>query len=43
MTIIKQDIKTQDMKRDSGKIKTPAVLGAIIDLGNCLNDRNSLY
>ena len=22
---------------DSGKIKTPAVLGAIIDLGNCLN------
>ena len=22
---------------DSGKIKTPAVLGAVIDLGNCLN------
>jgi hypothetical protein len=25
------------MKQKTGKIKTPAVLGAIIDLGNCLN------
>jgi hypothetical protein len=26
-----------EAKRKTGKVKTPAVLGAIIDLGNCLN------
>lgn len=26
-----------EAKRDKGKIKTPAVLGAVIDLGKCLN------
>jgi hypothetical protein len=26
-----------EAKRKAGKVKTPAVLGAIIDLGNCLN------
>ena len=26
-----------EVKQETGKVKTPALLGAIIDLGNCLN------